>query len=116
MVVNRENIRSAMAQKCLNGTDLMKKAGISSLTLQRIWKGEKVQIKTVGKLAQAPGVEQDYLVQAEKPAEKSEEDRTALLMGFATLSEKQKELADQGLTVAATVVQRELDKIQQQLG
>lgn len=116
MIVNRNVIRSVMADKCMNGTDLTKKSGMSTLTLSRIWKGEEVQIKTVGKLAQALDVSPDYLTQPEVVSDKSEPDRDALLMRFAALSEKQQELSEKGLTFAADMLGKELKSIQEKLG
>ena len=116
MIVNRNIIRSIMLKQGMNGADLLRKSGISYITLSRIWKGEEVQIKTVGKLAQALDVSPDYLTQPEVVSDKSEPDRDALLMRFATLAEKQKEFSEKGLDVAAGVVAKELEKIQKQLG
>lgn len=116
MIVNRNVIRSVMADRCMNGTDLIKKTGISTLTLSRIWKGEEVQIKTVGKLAQALDVRPDYLTQPEVISDKPEEDRDTLLLRFATLSEKQQELSEKGLTFAADMLGKELKSIQEKLG
>lgn len=116
MIVNRNVIRSVMADKCMNGTDLTKKSGISTLTLSRVWKGEEVQIKTVGKLAQALGVSPDLLTQPEVVSDKPEEDRDTLLLRFATLSEKQQELSEKGLTFAAHILEKELKNIQEKLG
>ena len=116
MVIDAEKLRSIMLKQGMNGADLLRKSGISYITLSRIWKGEEVQIKTVGKLAQALDVSPDYLTQPEVVSDKFEPDRDALLMRFATLAEKQKEFYEKGLDVAAGIVAKELEKIQKQLG
>lgn len=116
MVVDAEKLRSIMMKQVMNGTDLLRKTGISYITLNRIWKGEKVQIKTVRKLAQALGVSPDLLTQPEVVSDKPEEDRDTLLLRFATLSEKQQELSEKGLTFAAHMLEKELKAIQEKLG
>lgn len=54
-----------MADRCLNGNELIKKAGISNVTLSRVWKGKEIQLKTAGKIARALEISAESIVVSE---------------------------------------------------
>jgi DNA-binding helix-turn-helix protein len=57
MFIDREKLNIAMARALLTGTGLSQKAGISTATLVRAGKGKSIKQPTVGKIAQALGVD-----------------------------------------------------------
>lgn len=117
MKVNLEKMRLAMAYAGIDVADLCIASGIPKGTMNNVLNRKSARPRTIGKIAAALGVPAESLILDEKAEQKkAEADRTALLMRFATLSEKQQELSEKGLDVAAGIVAKELEKIQKQLG
>lgn len=57
MLLDIEKIRIACARKKASLTEIIKKAHVSTLSAQRMRKGQNVTTKTAGKLAEALGVD-----------------------------------------------------------
>ena len=57
MKLSLEKIKIATANRCMNFTDMLKQAHISTVTAGRIRNGKEVNTKTAGKLAAVLGVD-----------------------------------------------------------
>lgn len=90
MRINEARLRSAMAKQAISRSDLLRKTGMSSITLSRVMHGKDVYIKTVSKLAAALGVEPEYLLQMDNENDQQEaikqaEQRDALIVRYTSL-------------------------------
>lgn len=95
MLISEVKLRSAMVRQAMNGTDLMKKAGVSSITLNRVWRGQNVHAKTVGKFASALNVEPEYLLQTDDEQQesiKAAEERDKLIVRYTRLCRQLSEI------------------------
>lgn len=117
MKVNTERLRVMMSDYQFNVRTLASAAEISESATKKAYKGEEVRPRTIGKIAAALGVPAESLILDEKAEQKkAEAERSELLLKYATLSEKQQELSEKGLTFAADMLGKELKSIQEKLG
>lgn len=117
MKINAERLRYAMSECQMGTRELATATGIHESTVKRAYKSGEMRSTTIGKIAAALGVPAESLILDEKAEQKkAEEDRDTLLLRFATLSEKQQELSEKGLTFAAHILEKELKSIQEKLG
>ena len=62
MLIDYNKLQTECARRCYSMTEVLKRAHISTVTLQRIKIGKPVRIVTVGKLARAVGVDVAELI------------------------------------------------------
>lgn len=117
MRINANKLRIVMSERQIESRELSVASNISESTIKRAYRGGEMRSSTIGKIAAALGVPAESLILDEKAEQKkAEEDRDALLLRFATLSEKQQELSAKGLEFAADILGKELKNIQEKLG
>ena len=117
MKVNLDKMRLAMAHVGIDVADLCIVSGIPKGTMNNVLNRKSVRPSTIGKIAAALGVPAESLILDEKAEQKKNEaERADLLLKYATLSEKQQELSEKGLTFAADMLGKELKSIQEKLG
>ena len=117
MKIDVNKLRIAMADSCVDVNKLVSMSNIKRSTYDNIIRGKNVRSSTMGRIAATLGVPAESLILDEKAEQKRvEAERSELLLKYATLSEKQQELSEKGLTFAADMLGKELKSIQEKLG
>lgn len=65
MLINRDNLKLAMARACMGAQDVARSAGIPRPTFNNAVVGRSVRPETLGKIAKALGVDVEYLIAKE---------------------------------------------------